>query len=230
MDVLSSITKVTISELQQYGDTDLNFDLVGKFIDYGGQYKVFEYGENRVIKIPMTKEEIFCRISNWGHETTDAEAEYDRLISSRERSLKMVLDSYIPSAKLGNFYVHNKIILQDKVYVWNKIFSQFDTRAKYNFLVKLIDLYLVFWSFGLHETAHNFSLNCGISEDGNLVLIDFGEVTNDKNIVLDDLERGRIWKAWSAVQLPEKMHEFYTRKVNETLTVVNLERYWRVRI
>jgi hypothetical protein len=228
MDILSSIKKLSTEELEMYGDSNLDFNLVGDFIDYGGQYRVFAYNTDKVIKIPMTKDEIFFRIANWGHETPDYEVAYRRLVASRDNAVYLVNNSGISNLLLGNFELHNQIIIQDKVQVWGKIFDSLDNETQKNYLLQVVNLYIELWLCGLHEYVHNFSLNCGVDGFGNVVLIDFGEITNNKNRVVKDIQEGLIIEAWSARMLPEALGEFYKNHVNQTLDLENLDLYWKL--
>jgi hypothetical protein len=227
MDILASIKKLSTEELEMYGDRNLDFNLVGDFIDYGGQYRVFAYNTDKVIKIPMTKDEIFCRIANWGHETPDYETKYQQLVSSRDSGIDLVSDSGISASFLGNFELHNQVIVQDKVQVWGKIFDSMDEETQKNYLLQVVNLNIELWLCGLHEYVHNFSLNCGVDGFGNVVLIDFGEITNDKNKAVNDIQEGIISEAWSARMLPEGLREFYKKHVNQTLNLENLELCWK---
>ncbi|MBC7471933.1 MAG: hypothetical protein H7196_01550 [candidate division SR1 bacterium] len=224
MNILPSIIQVTI---ENFGNSNLDFSLVGDFIDYGGQYKVFAYGVDKVIKIPMTKEEILCRIVNWGHETPDFEAKYQQLVSSRDRAIELVNTSKVPANLLGNFEIHNQIIIQDKVEVWNKVFVNLDEITQKNYLLQVVNLYIEQWIYGLHEYIYNFSINCGIDYYGNVILIDFGEITDNKNRVLQDINEGKILNACSTQSLPTNLQQFYAKHVIETLTMENLNLYWR---
>jgi hypothetical protein len=227
MNILPSIAKITREDFHTFGNSDLDFNLVGDFIDYGGQYKVFGYGSDKVVKIPMTRDEIFCRIANWGHETPDPEAKYLQLVSSRDRAAELVNSAAISDSLLGNFEIHNQIIVQDKVQIWHKIFDGLDLETQKNYLLQVVNFYIELWICGLHEYVHNFSINCGIDNYGNVILIDFGEITDDKNRVLKDIELGKILKSWSARSLPADLQQFYAKHINNTLTNENLDLYWR---
>jgi hypothetical protein len=227
MKILPSISQITNEDIKTYGNANIDISLIGDFIDYGGQYKVFAYSTDKVIKVPLSKEEIFYRIANWGHETPDLEVKYQQLVSSRDKSVGMINSSRFSISLLGNFEVHNQVIVQDKVQVWCKIFDTLDKEIQKNYLLQVINLYIELWICGLHEHVYNFSLNCGIDGYGNVVLIDFGEITNEKSLALQDITKGKILKAWSAQSLPTDLQEFYAKHVSETLTLAYLDLYWK---
>ena len=208
------------------GDDEIKLELIGKFIDYGGQYKVFEYGQTQVIKIPTSKEEIFYRIANWGHETLDYEAKYQQLVMDRDASLDLVFQSKLPLNHLAQPVKHNKIIIQDKVRTWSQVFDRLDIPRQKQCLDSLINLYEIFWQHGLHEMVHNYTLNCGFDTSKNIVLFDFGELTSDLTKVKEDIEKSKILHSYLTRCLGEDTLSYMTKIVGGIWTTNNLEKLW----
>ena len=222
-NLISHSDPKTILEL---GDDKIKQDLIGKFIDYGGQYKVFEYGETQVIKIPTSKEEIFYRIANWGHETLDYESKYRQLVMDRDTSLDLVFQSKLPLSYLAQTVKHNKIIIQDKVRTWSQVFDRLDISRQKQCLDSLLNFYEVLWQYGIHETVHCYTLNCGFDASENIVLFDFGELTCDLIKVKEDIEKSQILHSYSTRCLGEDTLSYMTKIVGGIWTTNNLEKLW----
>jgi hypothetical protein len=83
------------------------------------------------------------------------------------------------------------------------------------------------WRWGLHETSLNFTGNFGLAADGTLVLMDFGELTSDREEVAEALE-SELWRhSWSATRdLTPEQRDLYFRRAESAFTPNNLDRLW----
>ncbi len=215
----------------EYCNSKVDYNKIGKFIDFGGQYKVFEYGSNKVIKIPMSKEEVYYRIDNWGHKTYSYEAKYNSLKLNRKRSFQFFKKNKdIPKDILGNVEFINESIIQDKIINWELFFPNSTITQKKAYINQILEIYRIFWSYGVHETIHNFSLNCGLDSRDRIVLFDFGEITRNKAVVFMDLLSNYRFNSWSANQLKAEIKEYYIRESKSRLNIKNLNSIWKSNI
>jgi hypothetical protein len=101
-------------------------------------------------------------------------------------------------------------------------------------LRRIIDLYIEqtfkMWSFGYSDYVFKIG-DTGITADGDLVLVDIGEYTNDPQFV----KRAIADKRWlhSTIptkidfpQIPGQLLDYFEEACNNALTVANLEKYW----
>jgi len=83
------------------------------------------------------------------------------------------------------------------------------------------------WEEGFTDRTYNFTVNNGIDKNGNVVLIDFGEITTNKK----DIEKEIIFERWKRAgcykrRISGETKKYYKRKMEELLTTENLNKYW----
>lgn len=83
------------------------------------------------------------------------------------------------------------------------------------------------WRWGLHETSLNFTSNFGLAADGTLVLMDFGELTVERDEVAAALAAGLWRRSWSATRdLTPEQSALFLAAAERTFTMETLERLW----
>ncbi len=97
---------------------------------------------------------------------------------------------------------------------------------------ELIDKYIDFifecWKSGFSEKIYNLMLNNGINSEGNIVLMDFGELTFDKSYVKKDIITKRWRKSFNYMWgMKRKIKKYYDQQMCKRLTLSNLEKYWQ---
>ncbi len=205
-----------------------------KKIGQGYFYNVFDIGNERVIKKQKKKSQIFFYIFRRNILPLRAYSEYKKAlltIPSIESSYKRLLVQVKDKELLGNptFY-ENIEYEQDRVILTHDLFKKGTLQEQKN----IIDAYVVLikkcWAYGFHERVFNFTINTGVNSQGKLILIDFNEISFDKNDVRDDILRN-IWEhRWSFTQLfffgRSELREYYKEQMKKHITIEALEQLW----
>lgn len=97
---------------------------------------------------------------------------------------------------------------------------------------KIIDGYSALmyecWRHGFSDIILNFDRNCGVMDDGRVILFDFNEITFDKAMVADRISIKRWLKAAAYKDLPEgPLKEYYADAMEKAMTLENLDLYWK---
>lgn len=218
-----------------------------KQIGEGLQYRVFELenNKNRVRKIPLLNNEIARKIHKWieyrnSHTTNSSgftfEEKFQSTLDERESSftfMKRLCQTY-PKVKklLGNVeFLEDLIIEQDRVTILRAYIN--DTLLGVEFQKELIDNFieLIFecWKYGFSDRVFNFTENTGINNSGTMIQIDCGEIVSEKEDVEELIKTKRWLLSWSYTKdlQIEEVKEYYAQKMQEQLTVENLEKYWK---
>jgi len=95
----------------------------------------------------------------------------------------------------------------------------------------IIDVYtqhiITCWRHGFADTVFNFSVNNGIDKNGTPILLDFNEVTFDKEKVRHNIQTNRWLRAYSFTHhLPENLQHYYTEQMEKFLTIEKLAEIW----
>jgi len=152
-----------------------------KRIGYGWQYTVYDKGK-RVIKIPNSRGTIFKIIIKHNLKLVLNPKKFkkiiDNLIKNRNDSLKKLKSKKINLKILGNPIIKGEEIEQDKVIVLKEKLVKSKNPKKY--LDKFIKLIFECWKHGFSEKVYNLTINNGVYVNGNVILLDFGEITWNK--------------------------------------------------
>jgi hypothetical protein len=79
---------------------------------------------------------------------------------------------------------------------------------------------------GMVEGIYNFTINCGVTSNKKVVLIDFNEITFTKSDVLVHIQNKKWLKQWSYTQLSKPLQFYYAQKMDNQITIENLEFLW----
>ncbi len=171
----------------------------------GYQYEVINLG-NQVSKRLLTPDESFARFSTHGRQ----------LLPMRKIAINAVengLHSAIGVAALINEYPElsptfanpqfksNGCYIQDKVTVFGEALRNRSTKENKGLIDKYVELSLLHVSYGMMDKVCLLTENCGIDKNGKVVLIDFGEVTFDRQEAIR-LARTRRWTRSQAFFYP----------------------------
>jgi len=209
---------------------------IGKKIGSGAQYKVFEYGEDKVIKIPLTFEEIFKQQKKWNEENNGSNfnnatrKKLERFslenILDRKKSINFIKKTKINFLFLGNPLFEKESITQDRVITIREYISS--NKSGFSDIIdNYVKLILETWKYGFSEKVFNFTINNGVDKNNNVILIDFGELHFKKKDIESAIKQ-KIWeKKYSYNKgLNKKQQEVFSEKMNEKITLENLEKYW----
>lgn len=204
-----------------------------KFISCGWQYIVYDIGNGRVRKVKHSVYtryvfilsqlifQNFCNLFSL-HKIVISESKrvQEEMVISNQYIQEIL--TKIPSKYLGNpVFINSTDYEQDRAIPLKQLLRSNNVKG---LLSKYIHLIHILWGYNIGETVFRFSANNGLDRDGNVVQIDFGEITNDKERVLSDIKEKR-WVRFSKY-LGNGTREFYLKRMDEEMTVENLNKYW----
>ncbi|MFA4887120.1 MAG: hypothetical protein WC595_02825 [Candidatus Nanoarchaeia archaeon] len=189
---------------------------------------------NKVIKRLKTKEEVSKKVKEYlmfKNSLELLEERTEKVYSAIKNSLEVVKESGIPKVYLANAEINNNIIKQDKVVpIGDKISGLLNENRREEaekLIITLASFILELWRYKIHEYNYKFYSNYGLDNNGNIVLIDFLEITNDK----EKVRRHIISKKWDNPErylhkIDIEIANLFVRILNKNLTLDNLEKNW----
>ena len=186
-----------------------------KRIGNGWQYAVYDLGNGRVLKkfhswgracffiikdiFPFNKDSLF-KIPGFIRGVKE----------KAEDSFVILKSGIIPSEWIANpKFVNEYDFEQDKVIPLHDLFENLNTEE----IKKVIDEFIVFnkkmLDLGVIDKGFNITRNYGVNSKGEIVLIDIGELFNDKEMIEKQL-RSRAWdKSYVSGRIKDKEAEKY---------------------
>lgn len=205
-------------------------------IGRGVQYKVIDIGEGRVLKIPLTTDESYAVVASrrapnqiTGSERLRIPRYRSEAIESCHTMQQIIEDFPLAAALVGHpVFKEDGMYIQDKVVPLETALNKCPTKVAKDLLSKYVRSNLTCWSFGFAEHVYNFSVNNGVDAEGNLVLIDFGEITTDYARVTRHVSARKWLDAYSYTSLPDQeLRMYYAEITAELLSVDSLARSWQ---
>jgi hypothetical protein len=130
-------------------------------------------------------------------------------------------------ALLGNPIIKNLNYTQDKVVPLGEMLDRATFEESKELLRQYVQLVKYLWKFGIHEKSMKFRTATGVSGDGILIVIDFGEVTTDKKAVVSSIATKRWLRSNSYKKtINEKLKLYYAELMEQTITVQALQEIW----
>lgn len=125
---------------------------------------------------------------------------------------------------------------QDKVITLGQALRDESTRRSRNLIDKYVDLSLFHVSYGFMERVFKITANCGVDADSNVVLIDLGELTFEREEAIE-LASARKWLTSEAFvyplpiprdfALPNSLKPYYFRRMLSQFGAADIERTWQ---
>ena len=116
---------------------------------------------------------------------------------------------------------------QDKAVILGDMLSSATTPQQYAIIDTYIQHIITCWRHDFADTVFNFLINNGIDRNGTLTLLDFNEVTFNKEKVRHDVQTKRWLRAYSFTHhLPEHLKHYYAEQMEKSLTVEKIEEVW----
>lgn len=188
-------------------------------------YNVYDMGNGRVLKIEKPRIIQYIKHYFWAGRLpkevrTLAEISYKIIRSNIDPTLIAN-----PKKENGNSYS------QDKVEILENYISLHTIEEN----KKIIDIYtdhiLETWQNGFSDLIFNFTINCGLDKKGKIVLVDFNEVTFDKEEVNKLINKKRWLDSWSRTHwlsfTDKELWAYYSVAMESKITIENLERFWK---
>lgn len=190
-------------------------------------------GRRHVLKAPKTPAESADAIRRQrveaGRPDLDPESFAATLAAAYEHGCALVQTSAAAPALFGD-----PIFLGEGCYIQTRVrparvilHSEADRRLWPSLMAGCVNAMARLWRWGLHETSLNFTGNFGLAADGTMVLMDFGELTADREEVALALE-GELWRhSWSATRdLTPEQRDLYFRCAQSAFTPEKLDCLW----
>lgn len=197
-------------------------------IGQGLQFAVYDEG-TRLRKKPNSIREILRLLAHAKIQTVvnplGLGREARRIARERDEAVREFSNRQFDHALVANAEVRGKTIVQDRVVVFGEALK---SGAEYKALFdKLVEHFHDCWRQGFCETSFNFTVNHGVTEDGQVVTIDIGEITFDKDVAMKHI-REKFWdKAWSLTKdLTDEQRAYATEQLGLRLTPEMLEHLW----
>ncbi|MEO5645858.1 MAG: hypothetical protein ABIO57_00555 [Candidatus Paceibacterota bacterium] len=198
-----------------------------KKIGEGYFYIVYDLGNGRVIKKRKSDWHFFIHIMQ---SSGFSLSEYAKAIKNAYamplayKKLFSILDNH---SIIGNPTFLNDIEYeQDKVELLVHTLNKKTEKEQEKIIEDYIAQIIYLWTVGCHESIFNLTVNNGLNEKGEIVMLDFNEITFDKKAVYSDIDN-KVWlKRWSFSQLSPVMKKFYAQRMEEEITIEKLEEVW----
>ncbi len=118
---------------------------------------------------------------------------------------------------------------QDKVVIIADYFAEHTIEEN----KKIIDFYIehlyATWTYGFSDIIFNFSHNCGIDNEGRIVLVDFNEITFSKETIRDLVRHKRWLRNWTYGYL--KRHKdvrvYFETQMEKLVTLSKIDEFWQ---
>src|SRR3989344_6308283 len=186
-----------------------------------------------VIKTPKNREEIKEKIEEflkWENKLEELDKRTNKMISDIKNSTRIIKKSKISKEYLANLeFLENGKVRQKKVIPLDEFLIRLKEKERLILMGKIMKFLLKLWSYGIHEKTFKLFSNFGIDKD-KIVLIDVFEITSNKTKVLKQIKK-RSWKNADNYKkyLSKKEIDYLIKKMNQTLTEKNLNRYWKTK-
>ncbi len=207
-----------------------------KKIGHGVQYDVYDIGNGRVKKIQtsfLQKIYRFHKIAPkykiYSHPVHNIKTSIGASKQTRESigALKEHLSS-IDLSLVGNPTIQDDgSYEQDKVIPFGDILYSSDFSKQKELVDEYMNNLLGCWDYGFSDTPFNFMMNCGVTSEGEVVLIDLGELTWNKEEVKKLVESKHWQKRGSFNKLEDgELKNYLREQFNEKITLSSLDTRW----
>ncbi|MEN9337935.1 MAG: hypothetical protein RIQ41_249 [Candidatus Parcubacteria bacterium] len=206
-----------------------------KLIASGWQYKVYDLENGRVRKVKASGLFQYIKIlSHLPFQFIEAYKEQQR-VNRMERQandyIRTILHLEISRA-LGNpVFISQSDYEQDKVRVLYEVCKDASFEQQKEIIKSYIHLIHTTWNYGFADCIFNFTLNNGTNDRGDLLQLDFGEITTEKDDVEEMIRNQRWLQSFSYTTLvSNELKDYYSTTMSEELTFAKLNESWRSKL
>jgi hypothetical protein len=212
-----------------------------KLIGRGWQYKVYDLGNDRVLKVERSFIQHYA-FGLWEWIVDSGRKNSLASIGSRMRRLHLMnragvryikqIQKCLDKRLLGNpTFLEGSNYEQDRV----KILADLVPNLSVNDLKKIVDDYtdliLKTWQYGFCDGTFNWDSNNGVNRRGELVQVDFGEIIFSKEMV-EDMIRNKEWIgcAGDLALRNKELKEYYRSAMDDRVSLSNLHALWGTKL
>ncbi len=197
-----------------------------KKIGQGWQYSVYDLGNGRVLKKfhswPKAYWVIFKNIFPFKE---DSMFEISSFIKDMKRkmdhSLKVMSKIDIPQEYLANPNFLNKYDFeQDKVKPLHDIFDAINAEEGKKIISDFIEFNKKLFNLGFIDKSFNITKNYGLNDNGEIVLIDIGELFDDQEKIKKQLN-DKCWEKHYVVDgiKSKELREYFINEMNKNFLI-----------
>ncbi len=205
-------------------------------IGSGVQFNVYDIGNGRVRKIPTSfiqKLITFHKIAPKYHLLFHPIHNIKTAIGSGKMTISSIEQLQKNLVNIDPSLIGNPLIMAKHEYEQDKVLSFADKirAANPEGQKKLVDGYvdhiLSCWDYGFSDTVFNFMVNSGLTNSGDVLLIDLGELTWSKDEVAD-LVREKHWEKRSSYNKlwDIGLKKYLQQQFNKKITLTSLNQHW----
>lgn len=209
-------------------------------IGRGWQYAVYDLGNGRILKKKYSNLEKFFLIKE------------KQIKKGKPYSLPQILISILRVNKMAgdaNEYIRKLSTKFNLSFLGNPLFDRFGGYGQDKVLLlddifnscsledgkRLFDQYSLLihetWKFGFSDIIFNFLGNNGIDRNGKIIQSDFGEITFNKNKVLENIKNKRWLKANCFCTFPDgELKEYYKFIMEKEINPAKLKELWKINL
>lgn len=169
-----------------------------KKIGQGWQYTVYDLGNGKVLKkfhsLIKAYFVIFREIFPFENDSFFNIPSFVRSMKRKAIVSFEILKKYnVPPELLANPILKNNYNYeQDKVVPLHEVFININTNEIKKIVDQFIELNKKLMSIGFIDKSFNFTKNYGLNNKGEVVLIDIGELLDDKDLINKQI-KNRVW-------------------------------------
>jgi hypothetical protein len=203
----------------------------------GWQYRVYDAGEGRVVKIYQNNfdrflKTFFSRDSGERYQLKSSLRKVRELnLWSRDAITKLKNNlALIPPQLLGNPVFRGEVNYeQDVVTPLGRYIDTHSLEENKKIIQGYARMILELWKYGLSDGYYNFTVNSGVDKEGRVIQADLGDFIFER----EEIECHISWKMWitgsdSYSNMNEgKLKEFYKDEMNRLVTLENLDKNWK---
>lgn len=197
----------------------------------GVQYTVLRKGEDRVLKVPTSRLQKALTLRSWG--VSDEQAMYESILSVEQLTSHSI--EGLKAAGIGSEYSllghpafgEGLDYEQDLIVPLNKYFEAHSLEENKEKIDLFIQSILATWRRGFSDVTFNFDVNGGVTEDGEVIIADIGELAFSKEEVAVLIREKKWLSQYSYTRLPNAdLKEYFRIQMDKFVTLENLERNW----
>ena len=201
-----------------------------KKVGQGLQFNVY-LKDGKIFKKPTSKFQMILTLVSWSplllFQIKKLKKEISQATNLRNIAITNLKKIDYDKKILANLVFNENSIGQDKVIPLEQIINKDYDKSKI-IIENFIKLIFECWKNGFSDKIFNLTINNGITDSGEIVLMDFGEMTFKKSDVEQDIEEKRWERSRDfKTRLRKDIKSYYKKRMIEEMTILNLNKYWK---
>jgi len=200
------------------------------FIGKGYMYNVFDLGNGRVLKAEKTLRQKL--IDTYFYEGCDVRNYLKALAHLMNKKRAIEINRYVqlhvdPEIVGHPTFLEGINYEQDKVELLADVLARLDLAGRKQMVDLYIENILKCWENGFSDTVFNFTINNGLGQNDQIVLIDFNEIVTSREETEKRILTNRWLQSWTYQQLEPVLRRYYREKMDEIVTLDTLNKHWQ---